>query len=89
MTRRQTRYWFFRFQTELEEGGTSANGAPTGLKQHYEAHPHFGGWKSFGVTWDLDKKDLEVIVPLRYSLESEWNREVSASARELPAANGE
>lgn len=89
MTRRQIRYWFFRFQTSLEEGGASAGDAPTGLREKYESHRHFGGWENFGVTWDLDKEETEVIVPLRYSLESEWNREVSASARELPSANGE
>jgi len=86
MTRREIRYWFFRFKTEMEVGGASATDAPPDLKEHYESHPHFGGWEKFGMTWDLDEKDVEVIVPLRYSLEQEWNRQVAALARDLPVS---
>jgi len=84
MTRRQIRYWFFRFRTELEPDGASAEGAPEGLKEKYESHPYFGGWDNFGVTWDLDTDDTERIVPLRFSLEQQWNTEIASLARTLP-----
>lgn len=90
MSRRQIRYWFFRFKNELDEvDGVPADGAPVGLREHYEEHPYFAGWDKFGETWDLSEDDVEQIVPLRYTLEQEWNREVSASARELPKLDGE
>ena len=84
MTRREIRYWFFRFKNALEVEGASDEGAPSGLKEHYEEHPHFGGWENFGVTWDLDPEDVEVIVPLRYSLEQQWNTEIASLARPFP-----
>jgi len=85
MTRRQVRYWLFRFRTEAE-GGASSKGAPRGLRKHYEDHPHFGGWDSFGMTWDISADDVEVIIPLRYTLEQAWNTEAYANAKDLPEA---
>ena len=84
MTRRQLRYWFFRFKTELEPDGVPAEGAPEGLKEEWEDHPYFGGWDKFGVTWDLAEDSTDTIVPLRYSLEQQWNAEVAKSARPFP-----
>lgn len=85
MTRRQTRYWFFRLhQAALGEEGASLDDVPSGFVEKWENHPYFGGWDKFGVTWDLAPESTDTIVPLRHSLEQEWNREVSASARELP-----
>ena len=84
MTRREIRYWFFRFRTELESDGASAEGAPEGLREQYENHPHFGGWDNFGVTWDLDSDDVDVIVPLRFSLEQQWNSEIASLAKPFP-----
>lgn len=90
MTRRQTRYWFFRLhQVALEVEGVSTEDIPEGFAAEWEAHPYFGGWENFGVSWDLAPDSADTIVPLRYSLEQEWNREVSASARDLPTANEE
>jgi hypothetical protein len=73
LSRRQVRYWLFRFHTEAT-GGDRATGAPKGLKREYEKHPHFGGWDQYGVTWDV-ADDPKVIVPLRYSLLQQWNSE--------------
>jgi hypothetical protein len=81
--RRQVRYWLFRFRTAAE-GGASAKGAPSGLRERFEDHPHFGGWENYGVTWDVSDDDPSVLVPLRVSLEVQWNTEAMASARELP-----
>jgi len=89
MTRRQIRYWFFRFHAVAvgDDKSITTDDAPPGFSEEWEAHPYFGGWDKFGINWDLAPGSTSIIVPLRYSLESEWNREVSASARELPTAN--
>lgn len=83
LTRRQVRYWLFRFRT-AESGGAPAKGAPAGIRKRFEDHPHFGGWANYGVTWDVSETDSFVLVPLRTSLEIQWNTEAMASARELP-----
>ena len=82
LPRRELRYWCFRFK-QAADGGASAKGAPRGLRRHIEANEYFGGWESFGVTWDWDDPP-ERIVPLRHSLESEWNAQAWASAKPLP-----
>jgi hypothetical protein len=82
LTRRQARYWYFRFRTAAE-AGAPAKGAPAGLKKRLEAHPYFGGWEGFGITWDVGDDPFSP-VPLRISLEVQWNTEAMASARELP-----
>lgn len=83
LTRRKLRYWCFRFHTEAT-GGASADEAPPGLREEVEAHPHFGGWDQFGVSWDFDPDDHTRIVPLRHSLLEQWNTQAWASARDLP-----
>ena len=84
MTRRQIRYWFFRFhQNALGEEASIAD-APPGFQAEWESHPHFGGWGNFSITWDLADDSVETIVPLRYSLEQQWNTEASKTARGLP-----
>jgi len=82
LTRRQVRYWLFRFRT-AEDGGAPAEGAPVGLRARFEKHPHFSNWHNFGVTWDVGS-DPYVLVPLKYSLEQQWNTEAMASARPYP-----
>lgn len=52
LPRRKVRYWLFRFRNEAVEG-TKADGAPPGLKKHFESLPQFSSWENFGVTWDL------------------------------------
>jgi len=52
LPRRKVRYWLFRFRNEVIEG-VSSNGAPPGLKKHFENLPQFTGWEDFGVRWDL------------------------------------
>jgi hypothetical protein len=81
--RRELRYWCFRFKQETD-GGAPATGAPAGLRAELEADEFFGGWANFGVTWDWDSTGHRV-VPLRYSLEQQWNAEAWASARPIPA----
>ena len=84
LTRRQVRYWCFRFRTASEKGGAPALGAPRGLRKRFEEHAHFGGWENYGITWDVSDTDPFTLVPLRISLEVQWNTEAMASARELP-----
>jgi hypothetical protein len=86
LTRHEVRYWLFRFRT-AETGGASAEGAPLGLRERFEGHPHFSGWSSFGVTWDV-AEDPFVLVPLRHSLEEQWNSQAWAAARPMPGDEG-
>jgi len=46
------RYWLFRIRNEAT-GGSDANGAPEGLKQHFENQKLFTGWENFAVNWDI------------------------------------
>jgi len=52
LPRRKIRYWCFRFQHE-EANQVSSNGAPPGLREHFEKTPGFTGWDQFAVSWDL------------------------------------
>lgn len=85
MTLMDTRYWCFRFKTETE-GGPSADEAPEGIRETYEASAAFGGWAKFGVTWDLmeTEEGEKVITPLKESLWTAWSTECRKNAREVP-----
>ncbi len=83
LSRRQVRYWCFRLHTE-SIGAAKADGCPEGLREHFEAHMWFPGWKKFGISWDVHPDNPLDIVPLKRSLESTWNAEALASARDLP-----
>lgn len=85
LTKRQIRYWCFRFHSE-STAGTVATDAPDGLKVHFEGLPWFPGWKSYGVTWDVDPKNTLDIKPLKQSLVDVWNHEAIGLAREFPTA---
>ncbi len=81
--RRKIRYWCFRLYTE-SIGGEKANNCPEGLREHFENHMWFPGWKKFGISWDISEKDNLEIVPLKQSLESSWNNEAVKLAKDLP-----
>lgn len=83
LTKKQIRYWCFRFNAE-STNGTSAAGSPDGLKLHFEQLPWFPGWKNYGVTWDVDPKNSLDIKPLKESLVDAWNNEAIGLARDLP-----
>lgn len=83
LPRSKVRYWCFRFKTE-EDGGADASDAPKGLKKLFEDMRWFTKWTEFGITWDVDENDAFDIVPLKTSLEEQWNTEAMASMRELP-----
>lgn len=86
MNRRQVRYWLFRFKTE-EEGGCEASESPEGLREAFECLPSFkfaGGWKSFGVTWDVQEEDPFEIMPLDESLWDAWHKHCESAAKEFP-----
>jgi hypothetical protein len=86
MTRRETRYWLFRFKTEAT-GGCEALDAPEDLKQLYENQEIFkfiGGWPAFGATWDVEEHDFSKIVGLDESLWDTWNKHCARIAKPLP-----
>ena len=82
LNRKQIRYWCFRFYTE-STGGDKAVGAPVGLKEHFESLDWFSDWKSFGIKWDVRPENPLDMVPLKQSLESQWNMEITKSTRML------
>jgi len=83
MTRRQLRYWLFRFKTETEEDGVSAEGSPEGLREKFEDMEWFQGWANFGITWDVHLEDFHRIIPLKKSLAEQWDEILEKTVPEL------
>lgn len=78
----------FRLRSEAE-GGASAD-VPDEVKTEFESKPafkSFGGWIKFGADWDINE-DREII-PRRFSIHEEWQREIhifdrTRGIRDLP-----
>lgn len=70
---RKVRYWLFRFRTECDKGVSAAE-APEGLKIKFENLEWFQGWENFGISWDVHADDCFRIVPLKQSLDDDWNQ---------------
>lgn len=86
MNRRKLRYWLFRFKTEIE-GGSPALDSPAGLKEEYESQqifPFCGGWKTFGIKWDVTEKEPFEIVAIEESLWLAWDKHCASVAKEFP-----
>ncbi len=83
LSRRQVRYWLFRFRTE-KEGGAKATGAPRGLRKRFEGQPEFDGWAKFGMTWDVAEGDYFKAVPRKYTIHEEWNATLRRLVIDLP-----
>lgn len=83
--RRQVRYWCFRFKTE-ESGACKADGAPKGIRKHFEDNDYFLGWKNFNESngWDVSHTEPLELVPLRMGSDDAWNKELEKSIKELP-----
>ena len=89
LQRRKIRYWLYKYKKEALEGRLDlSNGAPKGLKEHFESQTLFTGWENFAVNWDLPhvRRDCTIttcrcgpeVVPLeatrRYkSMTEEWD----------------
>ena len=82
LTKRQIRYWCFRFRTEAE-GGAPADGAPEGLKEHFEGLEWFSSWLEFSIVWDVKEDSPLEMVRLKENAEKEWEKIVAANAKEL------
>lgn len=89
LTRSKIRYICFRLQSEKVRGVIlDKEGVLTyalDIKEHMEEQDYFGGWEKFGKTWDVDEKAPLVVVPLKKSLESEWNATLKKNAKLLPS----
>lgn len=83
MLKRQVRYWCFRFRTETEEDGATADDAPKGLRERFEEMEWFQGWSKFGITWDVHDEDPFRIIPLKISLQDQWNAVIEKKVPEL------
>jgi len=83
LSRRQIRYWCFRFKTEAE-GGPPATGAPRGLRQRLEGEDAFEGWRKFAITWDVDEDEPLVVIPRNFSVWEDWDRTLRRVVKPLP-----
>lgn len=84
LNRKTVRYFCFRFSTEAN-GGAKSEGAPDGLREHFEKLAWFQGWKNFGSTWDVVHSSPLEIVPLTNSLVSSWDNDATSNAKEFPS----
>lgn len=84
LSRKQVRYWLFRFRTETETGGAKAKGAPRGLRKHFKEQSEFDGWAKFGGTWDVDETDHLKAISRKYSIYEEWNATLRRVVTDLP-----
>ena|SRR3989344_4561556 len=87
LTKRQVRYWCFRFRTE-DEGGAKADGAPRGLKNHFEDLEWFSDWKDFSLIWDVKEDSPLEIRRLKENAEDEWQKIVEKNAKVLVVHKG-
>ena len=88
LTLKDMRYWAFRFKNEAE-GGVSAEDAPEGVRELIEGHEFFeglGGWRSFGMLWDLLQAgpDKCIITVLNKSLWDVWQEHCESVAKDFP-----
>ena len=92
LTRREVRYWLFRFGTEAR-GDAKANGAPPGLKAHFEEQMDDLNirflnkkdfWDNFAKKWDVDEDDYWSVVPSKFSVWDEWEAVLRQVAPVLP-----
>ena len=74
--RKEVRYQLYRCRTEAE--GKCAADAPDGFKESFERQSVFGGWRFFGVTWDVAFDDPMRIVHRELSEQEEWGELVKA-----------
>ena len=89
LSRRKLRYWLFRFRTEAIQS-VSSNGAPAGLKQHFERLSNFTDWKEFAVKWDVPPGEATEPVPLeiisrKFSVWEEWQATMRSEVQAHPA----
>lgn len=89
LTRREVRYWLFRFRKEVLQS-VSSNGSPKGLKGHFEKQKGFKTWKDFAVKWDVPPGEPNDIVPLqmmprKFSVWEEWQATMRSEVKVHPA----
>jgi hypothetical protein len=74
--RKKIRYKLYRCRTEAE--GKCGSGTNDEFREKFQTHPLFGGWKFFGVTWDVAFDDPYRIVHKDKSEQQEWDELVAA-----------
>ena len=74
--RKKVRYQLYRLRTDAE-GKCSAQSTAE-FKKRFESNPMFGGWRFFGVTWDVAFDDPYRIVHKDISEQEEWEELIKA-----------
>jgi muconolactone delta-isomerase len=74
--RKQVRYMLYRIQTEAL-GGPAADDTDN-IKEKFESLPMFGGWRFFGITWDVAHDDPFRVVSRDHSVQDEWEAVVAS-----------
>ena len=92
LTRREVRYWLFRFGTEAR-GEAKANNAPSGLKAHFEEQMEDldirflnkkDFWENFAKKWDVGEEDYWTVRSRTFSVWEEWEAVLRKVAPVLP-----
>lgn len=84
--RKEIRYKLYRIQSQAL--GRSEYKVPEGFKEHFEEDPNFGGWRFFGVTWDVLLTDPWTCINRDKSVQEEWDDVVRAKFPVLKANGG-
>ena len=75
-SRKNVRYKLYRLATESLGG--PASGVDDDFKESFEKHSHFGGWRFFGVTWDITADEPYECVHRAKSSIQEWDELVAS-----------
>lgn len=86
--RKQVRYKLYRLKSE-SEGKTSAHGiADDEFRAKFELDSNFGGWRFFGITWDVAFNDPYRCVHRDKSVVDEWDELVAAKFPQIQPGTG-
>lgn len=76
--RKKVRYQLYRLQSQKLGRSSADDVVEDGLVQKMEKDPNFGGWRFFGITWDVALDDPYRCVHRDKSIREEWDELVAA-----------
>jgi len=75
-SRKDVRYKLYRLATEANGG--PASGVDKKFIDRFEKDPNFGGWRFFGVTWDISADEPYQCIHREKSNIEEWDEIVAS-----------
>lgn len=76
--RKKVRYQLYRLQSQKLGKSSADDVVEEGLVEKIEKDPNFGGWRFFGMTWDVALDDPYRCVHRDKSVREEWDELVAA-----------